>query len=365
MQDQEHTTATPRLSTSTSCSSSSSQSSSSVKIYGVGLVGFDHALGPTVEFLYPQSLEQLGGLELKDDLPFLALPDGAHSREEDYTYFHLNLPQLSENGTVFGISCNRQIQSNELLNKGSEITRSTVQKSIIVLANSPIFGSLRDKLGVITRSFFAQRDFKDKQILKDLFHSFQQQQQQQQQVEVEEEEYMGTFLRELVYKFRFKTLMLLKLLMLQRRVLFYSTTTTVEQLCTFQYSLVALIPLLLTSLQDSASPTLSNRTKSGNENLQKPTSLKTSEKSSLLRYLGLPLEIFGDSSFFQPYLPLQQIETLSKCKTYLVGTTNSIIQQQRDCNIDVVVNLDTTSGRSISRPTLVRRRGTKQRYKLV
>lgn len=36
----------------------------------------------------------------------------------------------------------------------------------------PIFGPLRDKLGVVTRSFFAQRDFDDKSILVDLFRSF-------------------------------------------------------------------------------------------------------------------------------------------------------------------------------------------------
>lgn len=43
-------------------------------------------------------------------------------------------------------------------------------------------------------------------------------------------------------------------------------------------------------------------------------------------------------SFFQPYLPLQQIDLL-KTKSYLVGTTNSIFQQQRDCFIDVIVNV--------------------------
>ncbi|GAA5960992.1 hypothetical protein JCM21900_001939, partial [Sporobolomyces salmonicolor] len=44
-------------------------------------------------------------------------------------------------------------------------------------------------------------------------------------------------------------------------------------------------------------------------------------------------------SFFQPYLPLQQIDLL-KTTSFLVGTTNSIFQQQRDCNIDVIVNID-------------------------
>jgi len=81
-------------------------------------------------------------------------------RDEDYTYFHLHLPNLPSatslcssstssltsttandsvtrelNETVFGISCNRQINSTELLNKGAEITRSTVQKAIVILAS--------------------------------------------------------------------------------------------------------------------------------------------------------------------------------------------------------------------------------------
>jgi len=46
----------------------------------------------------------------------------------------------------------------------------------------------------------------------------------------------------------------------------------------------------------------------------------------------------SQGSFFQPYLPLQQIDLL-KTRSYLVGTTNSIFQQQRDCHIDVIVNV--------------------------
>ncbi|GAA5823948.1 hypothetical protein JCM10212_001055, partial [Sporobolomyces blumeae] len=393
-------------------------------IYGVLLVGFDHALGPTVEFTYPRSAHLVENEHLHSTLPFLALPDGAHARDEDYTYFHLHCPQLAQDETVFGISCNRQITASQLLHKGKDVTRSTVQKAIVVLASKPIFGPLRNKLDVVTRSFFAQRDFSDKSILVDLYRSFKQasddndddddaddddderrtassngtdrpsdddrdsreagvegnrrtgrteprigssttipkpdrqgrtatnpvsrplepganeprarigRQEGESGQEEDAEMYMGTFLRELVHKFRFKTLMLLKLLMLQKRVLFFSTQSRVEQLCTFQYSLVALIPALLPALQDAASPVLSSRTK----NLQRPTSLKTSDKASLLRYLGLPLEIFGEGAFFQPYLPLQQIGLLSQAESYLVGTTNSIIQQQRDCKIDVVVN---------------------------
>lgn len=122
------------------------------------------------------------------------------------------------------------------------------------------------------------------------------------------------------------------------QVMFYAASTPVEQLCTFQYSLVALIPELLTQLEDAASPELDERSKTAT----RPTSLRTSDKASLLRYLGLPLNVFGQGSFFQPYLPLQQLDML-KTHSFLVGTTNSIFQQQRDCPIDVLVNLDTAS----------------------
>jgi hypothetical protein len=49
---------------------------------------------------------------------------------------------------------------------------------------------------------------------------------------------------------------------------------------------------LLTHLEDAAAPSLDERS----QNTTRPTSLKTSDKSSLLRYLGLPLNIFGKVS---------------------------------------------------------------------
>lgn len=117
--------------------------------------------------------------------------------------------------------------------------------------------------------------------------------------------------------------------------MFYAASSPVESLCTFQYSLVALVPALLAHLQDAASPDLDAKSQA----VEPPTSLRTSDKQSLLRYLGLPLHIFGKGAFFQPYLPLQQIDYLQKTDSFLVGTTNSIFQQQRDCPIDVIVNV--------------------------
>ena len=63
-----------------------------------------------------------------------------------------------------------------------------------------------------------------------------------------------------------------------------------------QFSLISLIPGLLRNLQDCADPDLD----AYERNLAKPTSLKTSDRGSLLSYMGLPLQIFGKVSFQFP-----------------------------------------------------------------
>ncbi|OAV89477.1 hypothetical protein PTTG_12670 [Puccinia triticina 1-1 BBBD Race 1] len=363
-----------------------------LSVYAVILVSFDHALGPTVEWSFPASLAEHDALsqQINRNLPFLALPDGAHLKTEDYSYFHLFLPHLSTDSTIFGISCNRQIVSTDLINPGADVTRSTVQKAVVVLANQPVFGCIRDKLGVVTRALFAQRDFTDRSILEDFYHSLaasfkvglgegggevtmrlaeppndqqacpstspasstngaestldpEQEARRAEALRIKKGKqkersgeaamYMGTNLRELIHHFRLKTLQLVKLLLLQRRIMFYGHP--VESLCTYQYSLVSLIPCLLVNLEDSGSPMLAERSRK----ISQPTSLQTSDRHSLLKYFGLPLDIFGQDSFFQPYLPLQQIDLL-KASTYLVGTTNTIFQQQKDCKIDAIANIE-------------------------
>jgi hypothetical protein len=50
------------------------------------------------------------------------------------------------------------------------------------------------------------------------------------------------------------------------------------------------------------------------------------------------LQLFGKDAFFQPYMPLQQMDMLY-AKTWLVGTTNQIVTQQKDCKFDLLVNV--------------------------
>ncbi|KAJ3866537.1 transport protein Avl9-domain-containing protein [Lentinula novae-zelandiae] len=295
-------------------------------VLGIALVDFNHLVGPRIEWSKGEIFENE---EIVKMVPFLALPDGAHLSAEDYSYFHI-VPSGPNPTTVFGISCNQQIAASALLVKTPDVTRSTVQKAVVVLASKPVFGPIKDKLGVVTTALFQQRDFSEVQILDDFESGLELSLRTQM---TESGLYMGTSLRELVHTFRQRTLILVKALILQKRIMFYGHP--VERLCTYQYSLISLLPGLLQTLDDCGSPPLASRAPT----LVRPTSLRTSDRKSLMTYTGLPLDIFGRDAFFQPYLPLQQLDMLKETKSWLCGSTNSIVTHQKE--IDLLVNIET------------------------
>ncbi|KIJ64419.1 hypothetical protein HYDPIDRAFT_111733 [Hydnomerulius pinastri MD-312] len=297
-------------------------------VLGIALVDFNHLVGPRIEFSQGDIFEDE---EIAKMLPFLALPDGAHLSSEDYSYFHL-VPNTPSPSTIFGISCNRQIAASSLLVKDVDVTRSIVQKAVVVLASKPVFGPIRDRLGVVTRALFEQRDFSDTQILLEFGSSLEISLRTQL---TESGLYIGMSLREFVHTFRHRTLILLKALMLQKKIMFFGHP--VERLCTYQYSLISLIPSLLQTLDDCGSPPLAARAPT----LSRPNSLKTSDRKSMLAYIGLPLDLFGKDSFFQPYLPLQQLDLLKDSQSWLCGSTNTIVTQQKE--IDLLINTETAT----------------------
>ena len=151
-------------------------------------------------------------------MPFMCLPDGAHSTDEEFIYFHLP-PVDNWTGpyqkTLFGLACFRQIDSKDLINKPADVTRTKVQKSVVVLARQCALGSVRSKLGLVTQAFFAQRDFSKIEIIENLFDNLNG------SVRMPLSDatlFMGLSLRELIFKFKQKTLQLFKLLLLGKRV---------------------------------------------------------------------------------------------------------------------------------------------------
>ncbi|KAG9245745.1 transport protein Avl9-domain-containing protein [Calycina marina] len=310
----------------------------------VSVVDFHHARGPEVETWFGTAEDHDPVVDYEWFLlPFMALSDGAHASTEDFSYFTLlrpsrpNVPATS----LFGISCTRQIPSSQLSPLPLDVTRSTVQKAVVVIADSPqFFGMLRERLGVVTAAWFEQQDFRDTEILRRFQESLAEEKTRDDNGDgdggKDREEYLGMSLRELVREFRWQTLVLFKCCLLQPKMLLFGTRC--ERLCMMQFSLISLIPGLLRNLQDCADPELD----AYERNLVKPTSLKTSDRISLLNYMGLPLQIFGRGSLFGPYTPLQQLDILADhgTKSYIVGSTNSLLLQQRDRYSDILINLD-------------------------
>lgn len=137
----------------------------------VCVVDFHHARGPEIEHW----IGAPAGSDPAEDndwglIPYMALPDGAHSLTEEFSYFtlvHKGLQEEGDGSSVFGISCTQQLDASKLLWKSEDVTRSAVQKAVVALTDRPgEFGRLREKLSVVTRAWFAQRDFRDVEILE-------------------------------------------------------------------------------------------------------------------------------------------------------------------------------------------------------
>ena len=144
------------------------------------------------------------------------------SLEEDFSYFTLLKPETdtSPATSLFGISCTRQISSNQLLNRPPEVTRSTVQKAVVVIADTPqFFSMLRERLSIVTQAWFAQREFTDIEILRRFQESLADEKARGVlKEEADRGHYIGLSLRELIHEFKWQTLVLLKCCLLQPKV---------------------------------------------------------------------------------------------------------------------------------------------------
>lgn len=351
-------------------------------IFALCLVDFHHVRGPEIQWWRSNYHEKLDADDaLFKNLPFQALPDGSHLFEETFSNFNLvydfddgrSLDDLRdiENfkgnpnhlETLFGCSCVRQIKTADLsldeLERNKDITRSIVQKAVVVISRrQPVFTKIKEKLSIITHSFFQQSSIANFDILESLFENLndsfkasepaeqktkdrEEEELREQKYEEQEEFFVNLNLRELLSLFKDDFLVILKALLLEKKILIYSNNN-LELLTQFQNNLIALIPNLINHLELSGCP-LSDYSEHFSP-LEKPSSLKTNDRMSMLRFFGLPLQIFNTKgSFWNPYLPLQQMDELS-ADTVMAGCSNLIISNQlANFKIDLLVNLDTWS----------------------
>lgn len=303
------------------------------------VVGFHHQRGSEVEFLFPP-IGNSQSTTLPSEwkfLPFLALPDGAHNCEQDTTLFHLpsittSVSKHNSQSTVFGISCYKQIDSKDLKIKKDDVTRSTVQKSVCILSHLPLYGYLKEKLLVATRVYFDEKDFSRTGILEELYKNLN----MSLSPSVMEESllFVGLSVVDLVRKFRHRVLVLFKLLLLQKKVIFHGFP--VGSLCSQLLALASLLPKMIESGLVYAASKENELNKSEND------FLRVQECEDLaVDIFGLPLAIFTKNSIFHPYLSLQQMQLLKSphVRSFVVGASNFLYRRQKGLS-EVLVDLE-------------------------
>jgi hypothetical protein len=138
----------------------------------------------------------------------------------DHVYFTLS-PSNCSGIPLRGISCYEHVAASAVRNE-KDVTRAAVQKAVVLISIVPFLSALKERLAPVTRAYAGQHDFSARQILIDFhksvntiaFESFNSSQL-----------YHGLRLRPLVRLYdASKILQILKLMLLEARVVVYSST---------------------------------------------------------------------------------------------------------------------------------------------
>lgn len=219
----------------------------------------------------------------------------------------------------FGVSCFRQIES-KLLADVELHNRSYVQKAVCIISRTPLFAFMLNKLHPTTHAYFNQVNFEDRKILYDLYTNIK-------AVNNVNIEYASLFtgfpLRQLMLFLKEHVMALLKLIIMERKVIIYSHKASI--VTGFILSLCSLIPGLLGF---------------GGEQL---SSKKVSSYLKSEEMYGLPLHIFNNKTYLIPLFTLNDLDLLNELNGYLIGTTNMLILQLPHIKSDCIVNIDNLS----------------------
>lgn len=336
------------------------ESNSNDFIFAICLVDFHHIRGPEIQWWKSNYVLDINP-DLFKNLPFQSLPDGSHLFEETFSNFNLiydfstnksydnlnDLLNFNEDPrnlqTLFGCACVRQININELteeeLKRNKDIKRSIVQKALVIInKKKPIFTKIKDKLSIITKSYFLQDNLSNFDVFNNLFENLN----NEVNFNDNEEFFINLNLKQSLLKFKSNLLIIFKSLLLEKKIMIYSNNK-LELLTKFQNNLISLIPNLIDNLVYSGCQ-LSDFEENSGGRLSKPTSLNTENRDSMLNFFGLPLKIFNTKgSFWNPYLPLQQINQLNfpDTESFMIGCSNLLfVNQLKELGVDLLINLD-------------------------
>lgn len=154
-----------------------------------------------------------------------------------------------------------------MVNRTEDITRGTVQKSVCVLSRLPLYGQIQVKMSLITEAYFREGDF----TRLDLIHQVRRSIVYMSTIKDDlyllqtydnlnaclsddmlytQQLYVGLSARDFVRQFKQRALMLFKLMLLERKVLFFQSP--VQNLCSFLLTLLSLHPGMLEKGLDEA-----------------------------------------------------------------------------------------------------------------
>ena len=377
-------------------------------ILHVMVIGFHHKKGSQVDYVYPplpsssasttadsspadsSDTDELPLPAAWKSLPTLALPDGAHNFVSDTVFFHL--PMLSRDGTaanmsgssqqpveqqqVYCISCYKQVVASDSLKESdSSITRSTIMKAVVVVSRLPYYGLIAAKTESMTRVFFKQHDFKDKSCLVELHSNLNYVLSKSQREILSPSEASLLALspsRYLISLFGHRVIILLKLLLLEKKVLFFlnlssnpvpALSNTITQYQSFSEAAAAaasgcdggsdslptvknlcLIVLTLTSLIPTSFHTYTkdyhlycNHCQSGAEKDEIPDDNNTTAVIEKIPQL----DVFRHGNEIHPYLCLSHIDKITEYTSCVVGATNALFKQKKSALFDVFVDCQT------------------------
>ena len=306
----------------------------------IAVISFNQKKGAIVEFTYPDidtlkntpdSKEYITSLIDKENklldsfdkvieninyqLTYLCMPDGAHILKNDSQFFLIqNLPKI-----LYGISCYRQLETTPAMKEDEqENTRDCVQKAMCIVSKVPLFGQMISKLSVTMLAYFNQESLKDKKIIAELYGNYK----ISSKNTINVNEIMASFsLKKLLSLTNDKIFSIMKLIMLEKKILVYSHIS--NNVCSFIFSFLSLFPC------------------NAFFNLDYNTTGSKFYQQCYKPY-GLPLKFLNANSVLYSLMTLYDIGDLEKenIKSYFIGTTNPIFMNYKKVEFDCIINID-------------------------
>ena len=313
---------------------------SSNPILYIAVVSFNQKKGSIIEFTYPEKEKLLKENEttksffdsliintdkkldtsekvfdnINNQLTYLCMPDGAHSLTSDSQFFIIqNFSRI-----LFGISCYRQLQVTQAMKEDEqENTRECVQKAMCIISTVPLFGQMASKLSMTMLAYFNQDSLKNKTIIEDLYSNYS----KNYMSKINVNEILESFsLKRLIYFTRDNIFSLIKLIMLEKRILVYSHIS--NNICSFMFSFLSLFP-------GGAFFSLDNEG-------------RTKNYYDCYSPYGLPLKFLNKNSVIYSILTLYDIDKIEEkhITSYFIGTTNPLLMNYNKIEFDCIINLD-------------------------